>query len=127
MVDCIGWFHRAFLLFRAAERVWHVSGVVRHAPTKPSSSIYYLLDRISTTLGVLLFRACPSFDILSTLLTFSKGTFVGHAFDKHGPRPVLIVGSIILVFSIMMTSLSTQYYQYMLGQGILLGLGVGMM
>lgn len=58
---------------------------------------------------------------------FFSGTFVGHAFDKHGPRPVLIVGSIILVFSIMMTSLSTQYYQYMLGQGILLGLGVGMM
>ncbi|KAF7298579.1 Monocarboxylate permease-like protein [Mycena indigotica] len=36
-------------------------------------------------------------------------------------------GTILYVFSIMMTSLSTRYYQYLLAQGLLFGLGVGML
>ncbi|THH19500.1 hypothetical protein EW146_g1679 [Bondarzewia mesenterica] len=64
---------------------------------------------------------------LQLWIFFFSGAFVGHAFDMHGPRPIIALGSLILVFSIMMTSLSTQYYQYMLGQGVLLGLGVGML
>lgn len=39
----------------------------------------------------------------------------------------MIPGTIVLVFSTMMTSLSSKYYQYVLTQGILFGLGVGMM
>jgi hypothetical protein len=39
----------------------------------------------------------------------------------------MIFGSILYVFSIMMTSISTQYYQYLLAHGILFGLGVGML
>lgn len=39
----------------------------------------------------------------------------------------MIPGTAILVLSIMVTSLSTQYYQYVLGQGVLFGLGVGML
>lgn len=39
----------------------------------------------------------------------------------------MIPGTVVLVFSIMATSLSTRYYQYVLSQGILFGLGVGML
>lgn len=37
----------------------------------------------------------------------------------------MIVGTLILVFGTMMTSISTQYYQYILAQGILTGVGIG--
>lgn len=39
----------------------------------------------------------------------------------------MIPGTVILVFSIMMTSLSSEYYQFILAQGVLFGIGVGMM
>jgi hypothetical protein len=39
----------------------------------------------------------------------------------------MIIGTILYVFSIMMTSISTQYYQYLLAHGVLFGLGVGML
>jgi hypothetical protein len=39
----------------------------------------------------------------------------------------MITGTILYVFSIMMTSISTQYYQYLLAHGVLFGLGVGML
>ncbi|KAJ6475589.1 MFS general substrate transporter [Mycena sanguinolenta] len=58
---------------------------------------------------------------------FFSGGLIGRFFDAYGPRPIMIVGSIVYVFSIMMTSISTQYYQYMLAQGVLFGLGVGML
>ena len=37
----------------------------------------------------------------------------------------MIAGTLILVFGTMMTSISTQYYQYILAQGILVGVGIG--
>ena len=37
----------------------------------------------------------------------------------------MIVGTLILVFGTMMTSISTEYYQYILAQGILVGTGIG--
>lgn len=56
-----------------------------------------------------------------------KGGPIGRAFDLYGPRPIMTLGTATLVFSVMMTSISKQYYQYILSQGILFGLGVGMM
>ena len=37
----------------------------------------------------------------------------------------MIVGTLMLVLGTMMTSISTEYYQYILAQGILVGLGIG--
>lgn len=51
---------------------------------------------------------------------------MGHVFDAYGPRVLMIPGTVILVFSIMMTSICKAYYQYILVQGVLFGLGVGM-
>ncbi|KAF5374180.1 hypothetical protein D9615_008864 [Tricholomella constricta] len=58
---------------------------------------------------------------------FFSGCPIGQLFDKYGPRWLLVSGSIIYIFSIMMTSLSSHYYQYILAQGILFGLGVGLL
>ncbi|KAF7339052.1 MFS general substrate transporter [Mycena venus] len=58
---------------------------------------------------------------------FFSGGPIGQVFDAYGPRWIMILGSILYVFSIMMTSISTQYYQYLLAHGVLFGLGVGML
>ncbi|KAA1472291.1 MFS general substrate transporter [Dentipellis sp. KUC8613] len=58
---------------------------------------------------------------------FFSGTFVGHAFDTYGPRYILAAGSFVMVFALMMTSLCTRYYQFMLAQGALFSIGVAML
>ena len=55
-----------------------------------------------------------------------KGGFIGRIFDAHGPRILMIPGTAVLVFSVMITSICKAYYQYILVQGVLFGLGVGM-
>lgn len=37
----------------------------------------------------------------------------------------MVVGSLVLVLGTMLTSISTQYYEYILAQGILVGVGIG--
>jgi len=56
-----------------------------------------------------------------------QGAIVGRCFDRYGPRPLLVTGAVIYVSSVMMTSLCKSYYQYLLAQGALFGLGVGLM
>ncbi|THG97867.1 hypothetical protein EW026_g4221 [Hermanssonia centrifuga] len=58
---------------------------------------------------------------------FFSGGLVGRIFDAYGPRIIMIPGTAILVCSIMITSVCREYYQYILGQGLLFGLGVGML
>ncbi|KAJ4482582.1 major facilitator superfamily domain-containing protein [Lentinula aciculospora] len=58
---------------------------------------------------------------------FFSGGPIGYLFDKYGPRMLMLVGTICYVLSIMITSISTQYYQYILSQGVLFGLGVGLL
>ena len=54
---------------------------------------------------------------------FFAGPFVGKIFDNFGPRYLLLGGSFLHVFGLMMTSLSTSYYQLILAQGICSPLG----
>lgn len=56
-----------------------------------------------------------------------QGALVGRCFDCYGPRPLLLAGTVIYVSSVMMISLCQSYYQYLLAQGVLFGLGVGLM
>ncbi|KAJ2972851.1 hypothetical protein NQ176_g6925 [Zarea fungicola] len=46
------------------------------------------------------------------------GPLVGVLFDKYGPVLLLIVGSFMHVFGLMMASISTKYYQFLLSQGV---------
>ncbi|KAI0671264.1 MFS general substrate transporter [Trametes maxima] len=64
---------------------------------------------------------------LQLWIFFFSGGFIGRLFDAYGPRVVMLPGSVVLVFSTMMISISSKYYQYVLAQGVLFGLGVGML
>lgn len=63
----------------------------------------------------------------TTVIVVPQGGPIGCAFDAYGPTPLLCSGSVILVASLVLTSFSVQYYQYLLAQGILFGFGVAMM
>lgn len=57
----------------------------------------------------------PSLEIF---VMFFLGPWVGQVLDRYGHREVLAVGTFLHIFGLMMTSLSTEYYQFILAQGI---------
>lgn len=59
-------------------------------------------------------------------LLFAPAIFAGRLFDLGFFRPLFTVGCVLLVFSQMMLSLCTDYYQLFLAQGVGLGLGFGL-
>ncbi|GAD94803.1 hypothetical protein PVAR5_3432 [Paecilomyces variotii No. 5] len=60
---------------------------------------------------------------LETFVMFVGGPIFGKVFDNYGPRWLLLIGTFFHVFGLMMTSLSTKYYQFILAQGICSPLG----
>jgi MFS family permease len=62
----------------------------------------------------------PSMEVF---MMFLGGPVFGKIFDNFGPRHLLAVGSVFHVLGLMMTSLSTQYYQFLLAQGVCSALG----
>jgi MFS family permease len=46
------------------------------------------------------------------------GLVFGRVFDSYGPRWLLIIGTILYVFGLMMVSLANEYYQFFLAQSI---------
>ncbi|KID91786.1 Major facilitator superfamily domain, general substrate transporter [Metarhizium guizhouense ARSEF 977] len=52
------------------------------------------------------------------------GPAVGMLYDRYGPRQLLLAGSFLHVFGLMMCSLGTQYYQILLAQGVCSAVGV---
>ncbi|MCJ1412412.1 hypothetical protein MMC19_006506 [Ptychographa xylographoides] len=55
---------------------------------------------------------------LETFMMFLGGPVFGKIYDNYGPRYLLLGGSFLHVFGLMMTSISTEYYQFILAQGI---------
>ncbi|PQE23071.1 monocarboxylate permease protein [Rutstroemia sp. NJR-2017a WRK4] len=51
-------------------------------------------------------------------MLFAGGWIYGKLFDSYGPRYLLLVGSLLHVFGLMMTSLSSKYYQFFLAQSL---------
>lgn len=60
---------------------------------------------------------------LETFMMFLGGPVLGKLYDDYGPRYILLVGTFLHVFGLMMTSLSTEYYQFILAQGIVSPIG----
>lgn len=64
---------------------------------------------------------------VQTFLVFFIGTFSGRATDAGYFKFTWTVGAVIEILSIFLTSLCTKYYQIFLAQGILQGIGCGLM
>ncbi|KIW10053.1 hypothetical protein PV08_11829 [Exophiala spinifera] len=63
---------------------------------------------------------------ISMFTVFLLGPFVGRAFDHWGPRYLLLMGSFLHIFGLMMTSLAVKYYQFILAQAICSPVGQAM-
>lgn len=50
----------------------------------------------------------------------------GRLFDQYGPHLPIAIGTFMHVFGLMMTSLSTKYYQFLLSQSICSGIGASL-
>ncbi|KAH6666085.1 major facilitator superfamily domain-containing protein [Halenospora varia] len=55
---------------------------------------------------------------LQLFFLFALGPVAGIIFDKYGPRPLIIGGTLLHVFGLMMASLAKTYYQFILSQGV---------
>ncbi|KAJ5085994.1 major facilitator superfamily domain-containing protein [Penicillium argentinense] len=57
---------------------------------------------------------------------FRDGPFVGRLFDRFGPKYLLLAGTFLHVFGLMMASVAMEHYQSMLSQAICSPLGESM-
>ncbi|KFY35194.1 hypothetical protein V494_06124 [Pseudogymnoascus sp. VKM F-4513 (FW-928)] len=51
---------------------------------------------------------------------------IGKLFDRYGPRWLLLVGTFLHVFGLLMASISTKYYQLLLSQGVCSAIGASL-
>ncbi|KAL2869588.1 major facilitator superfamily domain-containing protein [Aspergillus lucknowensis] len=64
---------------------------------------------------------------IQSWLLIIGGLVAGPLFDLGYYRSMMVAGSFLSVFGIMMLSLATEYYQILLSQGICAGLGFGLL
>ncbi len=62
---------------------------------------------------------------IQAFLLMVVGVSTGPLYDRGYLNSMLLVGSILTAFGIMMTSICTKYWQVVLAQGICIGLGAG--
>ncbi|KAI1849184.1 hypothetical protein JX266_005145 [Neoarthrinium moseri] len=79
-----------------------------------------------------LLRTSSSSDIswigsLQGALPAMGGVFTGPLYDAGYFRGLIIVGNVLVVLGMFMTSLCTQYWQIILAQGVCVGVGCGIM
>ncbi|KAI3339210.1 monocarboxylate permease-like protein [Ustulina deusta] len=60
---------------------------------------------------------------LQAFLVTGSNLVMGRLFDSYGTRWILPIGTIIYSFGLMVLSLSTKYYQIILSQGVVMGVG----
>jgi MFS family permease len=63
---------------------------------------------------------------VNATLLVATGVLAGPLFDQGYVRHLMVLGAILLVLGQMMLSLSDQYYQIILSQGICSGIGAGL-
>lgn len=64
---------------------------------------------------------------VQSFLLLSLGLVVGPIFDRGYIKTLIIAGTFLIVFGLMMTSLSKEYYQFFLAHGIAVGIGSGLL
>ena len=60
-------------------------------------------------------------------LAFGCGIQIGPIFDAHGPRLLILAGSVLIVLSVFLMSVCTQYWHFMLAFGLLGGVGTSLL
>lgn len=60
---------------------------------------------------------------VQTFFMLFSGVFAGKIFDDYGPKNLLMIGSFLHVFGLMMASISKEYYQFMLSQAVCSAIG----
>lgn len=55
------------------------------------------------------------------------GTFSGRASDAGLVHQAVLLGTLVIVIGMFLSSLATQYYQLFLSQGVCVGLGIGIL
>ncbi|KAL8816580.1 MAG: hypothetical protein Q9223_004428, partial [Gallowayella weberi] len=63
---------------------------------------------------------------LTVFFMFAGGPIWGKLYDNYGPRYLLLAGSILHVFGLMMASLCSDYYQFLLAQGVCSPIGASL-
>ncbi|KAK4694900.1 hypothetical protein P7C71_g2757, partial [Lecanoromycetidae sp. Uapishka_2] len=63
---------------------------------------------------------------LEVFMMFAGGPIWGKVYDNYGPRYLLLAGSFLHVFGLMMASISKEYYQFLLSQGICSPIGASL-
>jgi MFS family permease len=63
---------------------------------------------------------------LTAFIQFAGGALSGPLFDRYGSW-VIRPGAVLYVFALMMTSICTRYWHFMLAQGVLTGLAMSML
>ncbi|PWN47661.1 MFS general substrate transporter [Violaceomyces palustris] len=64
---------------------------------------------------------------LQTGFFYIVGAGIGRVFDAFGPKWLTLAGTLLLSFGLMMTSLGSQYWQLLLSQGVVVGLGAALL
>ncbi|KAE8378275.1 major facilitator superfamily domain-containing protein [Aspergillus bertholletiae] len=64
---------------------------------------------------------------ISIFCIFFISVFAGQLLDMFGPTLMLCLGSLGTVFSLMMVSICKEFYQFILAQGILLGVSLALL
>ncbi|KAM6493808.1 Major facilitator superfamily domain containing protein [Amanita muscaria] len=64
---------------------------------------------------------------LQLFFFFFLGGFIGRLFDAYGPFFLMISGTALYLLSTICTSFSTRYYQFILSQGMLFGISIGLL
>ncbi|OAA56182.1 major facilitator superfamily transporter [Niveomyces insectorum RCEF 264] len=63
---------------------------------------------------------------LQIFFMFAGGIVAGKVFDDFGPRYLLVAGTFLHVFGLMMTSISKTYYQILLSQAVCSAIGASL-
>lgn len=61
-----------------------------------------------------------------TFLSFFCGIQIGPIFDAYGPRLLVLAGNILLIASMLLLGVCTEYYQFLIVFGILGGIGTSL-
>lgn len=128
MVMCLGRILHAVLLVRTHQYVirFHLS-LYRSANSNQDCVGVFQAYYENVTLRQYASSTIAWISSLMIFFMFFFGPIIGKLYDNYGPRWLLVGGTFLEVFGLMMLSLSTEYYQILLSQGICAALGASTM